>query len=53
MVKSIMEYSEKEDITISEVNMTDQEKTSWQVILGVIAMAILYGYVQYKIPSLS
>ena len=48
MVKSIMEYSEKEDIKISEVNMTEQEKTSWKIILGVIAMAILYGYVQYK-----
>ena len=42
-----MDFSEKEDIKISEVYMTE-EKTSWKVILGVIAMAILYGYVQYK-----
>ena len=29
-------------------NMTQEQKTDWKVILGVIAMAILYVIVQYK-----
>jgi len=28
--------------------MTQEEKTSWKVILGVIAFAIFYVYVQYR-----
>ena len=28
--------------------MTQEQKTDWKVILGVIAMAILYVIVQYK-----
>ena len=48
MVKLIMEYSEKEDIKISEVNMTQQQKTDWKMILALIAFGVFYVFVQYK-----
>ena len=35
-------------INFKEVIMTQEQKTDWKVILGAIAMAILYVYVQYK-----
>ena len=35
-------------INFKEVIMTQEQKTDWKVILGVIAMAILYVIVQYK-----
>lgn len=32
--------------------MTQEEKTSWKVILGVIAFAIFYVYVQYRLTEI-
>lgn len=43
MRRSILNYYTK-----GENIMTQEQKTDWKVILGVIAMAVLYIFVQYK-----